>query len=98
MKSYCPHWPGREYEKDTGKTTCLMTIDGVKEAYELSFVAVPAQPRAGATKNYGPKPEEKPKTGPENEEKHTQDSELNLRVKALESFIFTHKQEEIVNE
>ena len=58
MKTYCPHWPGREYEKEAGKVTCLMTIDGVKEAYELSLVAVPAQPRAGTIKHYGPKPPE----------------------------------------
>lgn len=62
MKSYCPHWGGREYDKDTGKTTCMLTIDGVKEAYELSLVAVPAQPRAGTIKNYGPKPPEEPET------------------------------------
>lgn len=56
-KTYCPHWGGVEYE---GKT-CLMTIDGCKEAYELSLVAVPAQPRAGTTKRYkGADPEEKP--------------------------------------
>jgi hypothetical protein len=57
MKTYCPHWPGREYEKEGGKTTCTLTIDGVKEAYELSLVAIPAQPRAGTIKHYGPKPE-----------------------------------------
>lgn len=57
MKTYCPHWPGREYDKEGGKTTCTLTIDGVKEAYELSLVAVPAQPRAGTIKHYGPKPE-----------------------------------------
>lgn len=61
MKAYCPHWPGREYDKDGVKTRCLLTIDGVKEAYELSLVAVPAQPRAGTFKNYGPKPPEEPK-------------------------------------
>ena len=116
MKTYCPHWPGREYDKEAGKTTCLMTIDGVKEAYELSLVAVPAQPRAGTIKHYGPKPPEEdpdekeiddiiaenaenpqnqddnvdketnePEPAPETE---TKDLETNLRVKALESFIF----------
>ncbi len=29
-----------------------MTLDGAKEAYELSLVAVPAQKRAGTTKHY----------------------------------------------
>ena len=118
MKTYCPHWPGREYTKETGETdTCLMTIDGAKEAYELSLVAVPAQPRAGTVKHYGPKPPEDPedktvenddlnaefaengrKTGLNSEketvetdqdpETENKDSEINLRVKALESFYF----------
>lgn len=48
MKTYCPHMWGREYD---GKT-CYFTLDGAKDALELSFVAVPAQPRAGAVKHY----------------------------------------------
>lgn len=51
-KTYCPHMWGREYDTATGKKICYFTLDGAKEAYELSFVAVPAQPRAGTTKNY----------------------------------------------
>lgn len=96
-KSYCPHWPGREYDKADGKTTCLMTIDGAKEAYELSLVAVPAQPRAGTMKHYGATPEDKPEEKteetpdiPETETKN-EDLETLLRAKAAESFIFTHK-------
>lgn len=50
MKSYCRHWAGRAYD---GKT-CLMTIDGVKDVHEVSFVGVGAQPRAGAIKSYNP--------------------------------------------
>lgn len=98
MKTYCPHWPGREYEKETGKTTCLMTIDGVKDAYELSLVAVPAQLRAGTVKHYGPKP---PETDPEAAEKTIEpentpedpvnkDADIELRLRYLESFIFTN--------
>lgn len=109
-KTYCLHYPGREYEKDTGKTTCLMTIDGCKEAYELSLVAVPAQPRAGTTKHYGVDPDFKPEIDEMNHEngiKNTeipeetpedknvnQDLEANLRVKALESFLFTQNLKE----
>ena len=33
-----------------------MLLDGAKAAYELSFVAVPAQPRAGTVKAFGEKP------------------------------------------
>lgn len=100
MKTYCPHWGGKEYDKDSGKTTCLMTIDGVKEAYELSFVAVGAQPRAGTTKRYGVKPEEVPEETqkteipeetPENTDSENKDAEANLRIRDLESFIFTKK-------
>ena len=102
LKTYCPHFPGREYDKDTGKVICQMTIDGAKEAYELSFVAVPAQPRAGTTKHYGVDPvdpvdntkEEKPETTPENNE--TKDLETIARAKVLESFIFAQKS--IINE
>lgn len=103
-KSYCPHYPGREYDKDTGKTTCLMTIDGVKEAYELSFVAVPAQPRAGTTKHYGVDVEtavevetkEVEANEPEIEESENKDLEVALRAKTLESFIFAQKSQSIV--
>ncbi len=106
MKTYCPHYWGKEYTKDDGtKQTCYFTLDGVKEAYEVSFVAVPAQPRAGTTKNYGGLPEEKPENTPENAEKDaetnnvTEDLEAtNLKIRALESFIFAQKEEEFKNE
>ncbi|MEY8366093.1 hypothetical protein AALA22_10695 [Anaerovoracaceae bacterium 41-7] len=57
MKEYCRHYPRRVYDvvdSETGKSIkkrCMMILHGAKEAYELSFVAVPAQPRAGAHKN-----------------------------------------------
>ena len=86
-KTWCAHYGGREYEKENGKVTCLMTIDGAKEAYELSLVAVPAQPRAGTMKHYGAP---MPKINPETENK---ESMLGLRIKALDSFIFTHVNE-----
>lgn len=100
MKTYCSHFWGKEYEKaDGSKATCYFTLDGVKEAYEVSFVAVPAQPRAGTTKNYGGVPEEKPGFTPENDTKNeTKDLETDLKIKALESFIFTQKEEDLNNE
>lgn len=100
MKTYCSHFWGKEYEKADGtKQTCYFTLDGVKEAYEVSFVAVPAQPRAGTTKNYGGVPEEKPGFTPENDTKNeTKDLETDLKIKALESFIFTQKEEDLNNE
>ena len=58
MKEYCRHYPGREYDvaDNAGKSAkrrCKMLLHGAKEAYELSFVAVPAQPRAGTHKSVG---------------------------------------------
>lgn len=86
-KTYCPHYGGKEYDTVEGKKMCYFTLDGAKEAYELSLVAVPAQPRAGTTKSYGAKEkdfiEEKQKNNEVNKE-----SELKLRLKALDSFLF----------
>lgn len=44
----CRHWAGYEY--DDGKI-CNVALDGAKDAYELSFVAVPAQSGAMVTKS-----------------------------------------------
>lgn len=51
-KSYCHHWHGRSYEKDGGPQVCTYTLAGVKDAYEFSLVAVPAQKAAGVSKSY----------------------------------------------
>lgn len=47
----CSHYPGTEYDGEL----CVMELDGAKDAYEVSLVAVPAQPRAGIikSKRYG---------------------------------------------
>lgn len=49
----CQHWPGREYDGQV----CHMDLDGARDAYEISFVAVPAQAEAGIVKSkrYGGK-------------------------------------------
>ena len=51
-KSYCRHWPGRSYDKEGGAVVCTFTLDGAKDAYEFSLVAVPAQKAAGVSKSY----------------------------------------------
>lgn len=51
-KTYCPHWRGRSYGKEGGAQVCTFTLSGVRDAYEFSLVAVPAQRAAGATKSY----------------------------------------------
>ena len=47
-QAQCSHIPGRTY----GARTCYRVLDAVHDAYEWSFVAVPAQPAAGVTKQY----------------------------------------------
>lgn len=48
-KQSCAHIPGRTYN---GKT-CHVVLDGLADSYEISLVAVPAQPGAGVVKKYG---------------------------------------------
>ena len=95
MKDWCRHWPGREYDvsDNTGKSSkrrCKMLLHGAKEAYELSFVAVPAQPRAGTHKSEGfTKPVEEPKNDVndvDNTLEKTDERVFNARVKNAESF------------
>lgn len=85
-KHWCDHMPGKEYE---GKT-CYFKLEGARDAYELSFVAVPCQPAAGTTKNYGAdKPQDtKPDAGRPQAD----------AVKLYEAYIFTEKERNDVHE
>ncbi len=47
----CSHIPGYKYDADGEKKTCLRYIEECAEVYELSFVTVGAQPRAGTRKS-----------------------------------------------
>lgn len=89
-KTWCAHYPGGEYDAENGKQTCYFTLDGAKEAYELSLVAVPAQPRAGTCKNYGATEPEKQVAA---EEKNTEKEVLSLKIDSAGAFIFSKKQE-----
>lgn len=51
-KSYCRHWPGKSYDKEGGAQVCTFALDGGRDAYEFSLVAVPAQKAAGVSKSY----------------------------------------------
>lgn len=65
-KRYCGHFRGRSYEKEgAGKETCTFTLDDPLDAYEFSFVAVPAQRNAGASKSYTGKTVYEPQDGQE---------------------------------
>lgn len=48
MNQGCEHVRGKSYDGQT----CHTVLDGITDAYEWSFVAVPAQPGAGVTKCY----------------------------------------------
>lgn len=109
-KDYCSHWWGKEYDTVNGKKTCYFVLDGAKDAYEVSFVAVPAQRRAGTTKNYceDKTKEQKPNediiqnenadnSNVDEQEKNInleKEKELNLRMKMLDSFLFSQNQKE----
>lgn len=105
MKDYCRHWPGIEYTVEDGsakgsKKRCKMLLSGAKEANELSFVAVPAQPRAGTHKSIGfSKPIKDPEIDTKNTENELKNKEMDARllaqrVKNAESFFNTEKESE----
>lgn len=48
FKGGCIHTAGKVY----GGNKCYYTIGGITDAYEVSFVAVPAQPDAGVIKSF----------------------------------------------
>ncbi len=59
QEAMCRHYPGREY----GGKLCHFELDDIRDIYEVSLCAVPAQPTAGVVKakRYGgqePPPEE----------------------------------------
>lgn len=105
MKDWCRHYPGYDYDVTdaTGKTTkrrAKMLLHGAKEALELSFVAVPAQPRAGTHKSVGfIKPVAETETSLETEtEINTKNVEMDARifaqrVKNAESFFNAEREE-----
>lgn len=87
VKEYCSHWAGREYD---GKT-CTFELAEPNDAYEVSFVAVPCQPKAGTTKDYGGEPQkEEPK---ENKELNNELESLEAKLKNLEAFLFVESEE-----
>lgn len=106
MKKYCRHWPGAKYVVEDGtpggsEKRCLMLLSGAKEAWELSFVPVGAQPRAGTHKSVGftkpvaeaevEDPENKGQTENNNIDK---DLEVAVNLRISESFIFAENKEE----
>lgn len=70
-KKYCEHWWGKEYDGQT----CHFTLTNIKDAYELSFVAVPAQRGAGTKKDYLADGEGDPPPAEKQDEKHSKQEE-----------------------
>jgi len=105
MKKYCRHWPGARYVVEDGspggsEKRCLMLLSGAKEAWELSFVPVGAQPRAGTHKSVGftkPVPETEvadPENKDQAENNHiNKDLEVAVNLRISESFIFAENEE-----
>lgn len=60
IRRRCEHIPGQSYE---GKT-CVVELSQPSEAFEVSLVAVPAQPKAGVVKAYGGEDIDPPGKGP----------------------------------
>lgn len=87
-ETYCKHFNGREYD---GKQ-CYFKFFEPLDAYEVSFVAVPAQPNAGVTKSYTGD-----NTFTENMNMQTEDL-INSQVELIKSFIFTEKERGMDNE
>lgn len=85
MKEYCNHWNGEVYNDKI----CYFTIDGVKEAYELSFVAVPAQPNASTIKS-------KVITDEDKSDNNTQKA-IEARIRIAENYV-KHEKEMLKNE
>ena len=48
----CSHIKGRTYQMEGKQVECLLRMKDPKDAYEVSFVAVPAQTMAGVTKGF----------------------------------------------
>lgn len=62
----CGHRKGTNYPKAAGvEEVCTAILDDPMDAYEFSFVAVPAQRNAGASKNSNGNPAGKPQDGQE---------------------------------
>jgi len=74
----CSHWPGRSYKVNDKEVTCYLRMKDPKEAYEVSFVAVPAQPAAGVVKGVKLEKDELEKGKPNNEKHKKTNNERSI--------------------
>lgn len=88
-QGYCKHFHGREYDGQL----CYFKLEEPSDAYEVSFVAVPAQPAAGVIKSYTGEDFTEPEENPETEKEGLIDTELGI----VKSFLFLQKESEEFN-
>ena len=79
-KACCQHIPGKEYD---GRL-CVMALDGAADAYEVSLVAVPAQPKAGVVKSKRYGGEEAPGAEPAEDAGAAEEKEALLMARAVQ--------------
>lgn len=79
----CSHWWGKTYD---GRM-CYAELDDVSDAYELSFVCVPAQPKAAVTKA-----QNKPREKAIDQSTTNKTNDFDLRMKETESFLFSNNE------
>lgn len=84
---YCDHWWGRTYEG----VKCFFTLDEPVDAFEVSFVAVPAQAKAGTLKEQSFKEKEMPAKTESTETDSAEDA-LSLKLKSIDAFLFINNQ------
>lgn len=84
-KTWCEHYNGKTYDGQQ----CYFRLENPTDAYELSFVAIPAQPKAGVTKSYGT---EKPEKPPEPSQKQANNESMAQEISAIGAFIFVEKE------
>ena len=90
-KSYCRHFPGKSYQKESGPEPCVFTLASVSDAYEFSLVAVPAQKGAGVRKCYTGETVEAPVT--ETEDKSTLARVRYMEIKSKNNKIKNYEEE-----
>lgn len=88
-KTYCDHWWGQTYDGEK----CVFTLDDPVDAFEVSFVAVPAQAKAGTMKEHTKKQKEMP-TDDESVKTDLVEDELNMKLKSMDMFIYIQTQKE----
>ncbi len=91
----CPHIPGREYTEKGSKSLCYVDLLEPKDAYEWSFVAVPAQPGAGVVKKAYDEKQKHIGKNKEETKKYLPVMEGGLKLFNLKEFIVNAKEKEL---